>query len=109
MAQEERMTIPIACRLSEPEVRERERTVFAALRSQTCHVAECADGYVLELAPSDEALAAATALIQLERTCCPFLRFTLTVEPGEAGVRLALTGGPGVREFLGAWLGASAR
>jgi hypothetical protein len=44
------------------------------------------------------------AVIQLERRCCPFLRFTLTVEPGEAVMELALTGGPGVRDFLATWL-----
>ena len=65
-----------------------------------------ADGYALDLAPSDEAIVAATTFIQLERRCCPFLRFTLTSEPGEASVELTLTGGPGVRHFLSPWLAA---
>lgn len=95
---------PIACSLSAPELRERERTILAGLRAHARRVVERPDGYVLELTPSDEAIAAATALIQLERRCCPFLRFTLTVEPAGAGVELALTGASGVRELLATWL-----
>jgi hypothetical protein len=101
--------IPIACTLSGPELRERERTVLAELRAHTRAVREHPDGYVLELARSDEALAAAAATIRLERRCCPFLRFTLTVEPGDGAIELALTGAPGTREFLSRWLAASDR
>ena len=61
------MTIPIACSLSDAERRERERTVFAALRAETRRITERDDGYALELTPSDDAIAAAMALIQVER------------------------------------------
>jgi hypothetical protein len=44
------------------------------------------------------------ALIDVERRCCPFLRFDLTVEPEVGPVRLALSGPPGVREYLATWL-----
>src|SRR5207253_10808505 len=81
--------IPIACSLSTPERRERQRTTLAVFRTHARTVTERADGYAVELAPSDEALAAATELIRLERRCCPFLRFTLTVEPGSGAVTLA--------------------
>ena len=100
------MSIPIACRLSEPELRERQATVIAELRGHVRQVTERADGLALDLAPTDEAIVAATTFIRLERRCCPFLRFTLTSEPGEARVVLALTGGPGVRDFLSPWLAA---
>jgi hypothetical protein len=100
------MSIPIACRLSEPELRARQATVIAELRGHVRHVTERADGLALDLAPTDEAIVAATTFIRLERRCCPFLRFTLTSEPGEARVVLALTGGPGVRDFLSSWLAA---
>jgi hypothetical protein len=96
--------LPIACTLSEPERRERASTTLAALRAHVRHIAARPDGYELELAMSDEALADATALIQLERRCCPFLRFALTVEPGGDLVQLALTGPPGTRELLSEWL-----
>lgn len=96
--------IPIACTLSGPELRERESTTLAALRAQVRHVEAGPDGYTLELAASDAAIVAATALIRLERQCCPFLKFTLTVDPKGGLVQLELTGAPGTREFLSAWL-----
>ena len=95
---------PIACTLSGPERRERAAITLAALRAHVRHVESRPDGYALELAASDEAIAAAATLIQLERRCCPFLRFALTVEPGGGVVQLALTGAPGTREFLAGWL-----
>ncbi len=45
--------------------------------------------------------------IQLERQCCPFLRFQLTVEPGGGPIWLELTGPPGTREFLAHGVGDS--
>jgi hypothetical protein len=95
---------PIACTLAGLALRERERTLLADLRAHTRRVSERPDGYALELATGDEALATAAAVIRLERRCCPFLRFTLTVEPNDGVISLALTGGPGVREFLSTWL-----
>jgi hypothetical protein len=96
--------IPVACTLSSSDLRERERTVLAALRAHVRKVDAGPAGYALHLAATDEAIAAAMALIQVERRCCPFLRFDLSVEPGEGPVRLALTGPPGTREFLATWL-----
>jgi hypothetical protein len=98
---------PIACTLSEPELREREQTVLAAFRTHVRSVVARADGYALELAPSDEAIAAAATLIRVERRCCRFVRFALTVEPDGGRVELILTGPAGTREFLAAWLARS--
>ena len=97
------MSIPVACSLSGSELRERQRTVIAELRGHVRHVTEREDGYALDLTPSDEAIAAASTFIRLERRCCPFLRFALTIEPGDAHVVLTLTGDPGVRDFLSSW------
>jgi hypothetical protein len=98
---------PIACTLSEPELRERKQTVLAALRTHVRSVVARADGYALELEPSDEAIAAAATLIRVERRCCRFVRFALTVEPDGGRVELVLTGPAGTREFLATWLAPS--
>ena len=42
--------------------------------------------------------------IALERKCCPFLTFRIVVAGAQPGFTLALTGPPGVKEFLTAEL-----
>jgi hypothetical protein len=51
-----------------------------------------------------ESLAIVATFIDLERRCCAFLRFRLTVEPGGGPIWLELTGPPGTRELLAAEL-----
>jgi hypothetical protein len=96
--------IPIACSLSEPELRERRATVLAAFDAHVRKVESRFDGYVIELEPTDEAIAAATAVIVAEGACCPFLRFELTVDVPAKRTQLVLSGPPGTREFLATWL-----
>jgi len=92
--------LPIACTLLDAE-RERRRVelldrVFArALESRPL-----ADGYALRFAPEAVVLGDLMQVIQLERECCAFLRFRLTVEPGGGPVGLELTGPTGTKAFL---------
>jgi hypothetical protein len=62
------------------------------------------DGVRLRFAADAERLAMLATFIDLERRCCAFLRFRLTIEPGGGPVWLELTGPPGTREFLAAEL-----
>ncbi|MBA3355700.1 MAG: hypothetical protein H0U18_07115 [Pyrinomonadaceae bacterium] len=39
-------------------------------------------------------------LVELEHQCCPFLKFNITVEPGDGPVWLEMTGPQGTKEFL---------
>jgi hypothetical protein len=41
-------------------------------------------------------------MIELERRCCPFLQFRLTVEPNRGATWLELTGPEGTKDFLAA-------
>jgi hypothetical protein len=38
--------------------------------------------------------------VDIERQCCRFLRFQLTIEPGADSIVLEVTGPEGTREFL---------
>ncbi len=96
--------IPVACKLSGPEMREREMTVLAAFAAHVIRVEERPDGYDVVVAASDEAMTDAAALIAVERRCCPFLRFALAIEPGAETATLSLTGPTGTREFLSRWV-----
>ena len=96
--------IPVACLLTAPELRQRRSAVLAAFRATQLEVKELADangeGFAFRLAPSAAQLSALAELIELERQCCPFLRFSLTVDPGDGPIWLILTGPSGTREFL---------
>jgi hypothetical protein len=96
--------VPIACSLTAPERRERAATLLAAFRAHVRGIERRPDGYLVELEPTDGAIAAATAMIVAERACCAFLRFDLTVDAPGQRVQLALTGPPGTRELLSRWL-----
>jgi len=45
-------------------------------------------------------LTKAAEFISLERLCCPFLRFSLEVEPEGGPIWLRLTGREGVKAFI---------
>ena len=96
--------IPVACLLTAPELRQRRRTVLAAFRAAQLEVKELADanaeGFAFRVAASVAQLSSLAELIELERQCCHFLRFSLTVEPGDGPIWLTLTGPAGTREFL---------
>ena len=49
---------------------------------------------------SVQMLAELVGIIYQERTCCSFLRFHLTAEPGTGPVIFEVTGPPGTREML---------
>jgi len=68
-------------------------------------VNELANGYAFRLPEAVDTLVETANFITYERLCCPFLGFTLVVEPHETGVWLQLTGAEGMKPFLQAELG----
>jgi hypothetical protein len=100
---------PVACLLTAPELRARRDTALADFRASQLDAREIAnasgEGFAFRFAASASRLTALTELIELERQCCPFLRFHLIVEPANGPVWLELTGPPGTRELLAHELG----
>ena len=94
------MSLPIACSLTNSELQERRRDVLRKVRSAVTELRELEDGYAYCF-PSDEKwLTELTTLVNLERQCCPFLRFRLTVESGNGPIWLEMTGPDGTKDFL---------
>ena len=96
--------VPIACNLealSAPE-RERHAALLLELSRKVLEMRELPDGYAYRFAPEAGTTAAIAEWIGLERACCPFLRFSLDVEPNTGPVWLRLTGSARVKEFIGA-------
>ena len=96
----ESISLPVACSLTDAQLQERRRDVLQKLRSAVAEALETEDGYVYQFPSKAVALTELANLIELEHDCCPFLTFSLTVEPGAAPIRLEITGPPGTKEFL---------
>ena len=90
----------IACKLTEPEFRERRNGILRNVRAAVIEVKELQDGYAYRF-PSDGAwIAELSSLITIERACCPFLRFKIDIAPGEGPIWLELSGPEGTKDFL---------
>lgn len=90
--------VPIVCRLSDAELRQREATLLAQLKSALMATEELQDGYAFSL-PGDKISMVAELMIA-ERECCPFLTFELTAEANLGPLVLRVTGPAGTKEFL---------
>jgi hypothetical protein len=95
------MDLPIACTLNEADFHDRRQTIIETFRTMQVAVSELSDGYSFSLAASSEALHRLAQLVDLERQCCPFLRFAIVVEAAQAAIRLEVTGPAEARKLIG--------
>jgi hypothetical protein len=88
------MDLPIACTLTEAELRERRQVIMDAFHSMQVIASELpdGDGYAFTFPASSEALQRITQLVDMERQCCAFLTFKIVVEVAQAPMRLEVTG-----------------
>lgn len=75
----------------------------AELQRATAQVTEDAEGYTFHYAPAVTP-AAIIRWVEMERKCCPFLRFTLDITEEGGPSRLRIWGVPGVKAFVAAEL-----
>jgi hypothetical protein len=92
--------MPIACRLSDPELRQREATLLAQFKSAVFSTEELPDGYAFHSLGDKKTMVLVCELILAERECCPFLTFELTAQPNMGPVRVRVTGPSGTKDFL---------
>jgi hypothetical protein len=94
--------LPIACSLTPAALKARREGLLSELLKRAQSHEELPHGHRLEFVPSDDTLAAIAQMIEAERQCCRFLRFSIIVEPDGGPIALELTGPPGTREFISA-------
>lgn len=92
--------MPIACRLSDPEFRKRERTFLSQFKSAVLSTEELPDGYAFRILADKKGMVLVCDLILAERECCPFLTFELTAQSNMGPVVLRVTGPNGTKDFL---------
>lgn len=96
--------LPIICTLTPKALEARRKGLLSELLRRSISHEHFPEGLRLRFAPSRETLSNMARAVDAERHCCRFLRFTITVEPDEGPVTLALTGPQGAREFVAALL-----
>jgi hypothetical protein len=92
--------LPIACLLTDSELQVRRRDVLQKAKSAVTEIKELEDGFAYRFSTDESRLSELASLVELEHQCCPFLRFRITVEPGNGPIWLELTGPDGTKAFL---------
>jgi hypothetical protein len=92
--------IPLACSLSDPELRERAATLLSQFKSRVIAMEKLPGGYAFSIAGDKRSIVALAELIAAERECCRFLAFELTAEPNMGPVTIRVTGPSGAKELL---------
>jgi hypothetical protein len=63
-------------------------------------IQELPNGWAWRLPSTPEILLLVAEDLNMERLCCPFVRYTLEIEPNQGPFWLRMTGSEGVKEFL---------
>jgi len=100
---------PVACSLTAAELREREASLLARLRSGVTAIEELPDGYAFTFEGDGKWLVRAAEAVAAERDCCPFLTFEAVAQPDHGPLIVRITGPEGSKEFLRTILGEPGR
>lgn len=95
-------SIPIICTLNDAEFRARERKVLQTIKAAYTEAKETDNGYAFRFPSEDDSFAMLNEFIVLERRCCPFLDFHMTVPRGDGEITLELSGDDGAKAFIAA-------
>jgi len=95
------LNLPIACNLTDSEFRERRNNVLHKVGRMILDMKEIENGYTYRFPSDDDSLTEIANLVNLERKCCPFLQFRITVESGNGDIWPELTGAQGIKDFPG--------
>lgn len=100
----------LACDLSalNPSERARRSVVASELSRLSVGREDLPDGYGFRYTADSSTLMKIAEFVSMERLCCPFLNFTIEVESANASIRLRLSGGDGVKQFIASELGIKA-
>ncbi len=92
--------IPVVCLLTDRQLQARRRDYLDKAAAVLIDREELSGGFRFKF-PLDSAVWRDLAeIVDLERRCCPFLNFTLMIEPGRDYFLLEMTGPEETREFI---------
>jgi hypothetical protein len=92
---------PLACNMDVFTTAQREQHIQATreLFQTVQNIREAENGFEFTL-PGGSDLIKIGEFVHNERRCCPFLKFTLTIDPEPKPITLLLSGPQGTQEFL---------
>lgn len=96
--------LPIACTLGPAALKARREDLLGGLVRRADERVELPSGYRVRFAATDDILPVIATVVEVERQCCRFLTFQVTIEPDGGAIWLDFTGPPGTREFLAGML-----
>jgi hypothetical protein len=88
------------CKLTAPELRERKATVIARLKKEIKNKEEMANGFAYQFDGSDAMMDEIISFVKVERTCCDFFDFNLSIRGDGSEARLEITGPEGTKDFI---------
>ncbi|HVE55694.1 MAG TPA: hypothetical protein VNB22_02635 [Pyrinomonadaceae bacterium] len=92
--------IPIACYLTDQELQARRKNYLDKTAELLVDSTEIEHGFIYKFPLKPAILQDLAEIIDLERQCCPFLNFKLSVESGTDFVALELTGAEGTKAII---------
>jgi hypothetical protein len=96
--------LPIACTLGPAALKARREDLLGSLVRRADDTLDLPDGYRVRFTAADDVLPSIAKVIEVERQCCRFLTFRVTVEQDGGPIWLDVTGPAGTREFLAGML-----
>ena len=76
------------------------KEIVPKLYREVQEIQELPNGWVWRLPSAPHVLTLVAEDLNMERLCCPFVNYTLEIEPNRGPFWLRMTGGEGVKEFL---------
>jgi hypothetical protein len=89
----------ICCTLNPSQMQER-KNILQKLHCLVKEKMEVENGYLFRFDGSNDIINQIVDIIKLERQCCSFLNFNITIEKETAPVFLKITGPQGTKDFL---------
>lgn len=97
--------VSVTCKLTTPELQEREKTVIAEIKKLVVKRVETTNGVRYSFNDSDSTIDLLANFIKTERVCCSSFEFNLVVGQSEGFVTLELTGPEGTKDFIESEIG----
>jgi|SRR6266851_330802 len=102
VAQERPAASPFVCNMSvmTPEERKAHQETGQKIFQSVRQVKELQNGYALRLSTDSSMLKTVAQFIEMERLCCPFMKFVVEVGEEHGPLWVRITGRKGTKEFI---------